>query len=210
MSALLLSPLKFMISGMTIGVAVAAPPGPLSILTLRTAVEQGLKAACMVMLGSGVAHLLFASIAVSGLGWVAQVVGLKSSVTLKSCSAALLIYLAIKELARARSGNQTTQARLGSKNIWEIPLLTFALTLTNPMTILSFLSMFATLQNQPSHWVEYIALILGVCSGSLLWRMGLVSVSLAYREAILEKYLLPFRLMAALSLTYFAGCALFA
>ncbi|WP_441344722.1 LysE family transporter, partial [Pseudomonas sp. FW305-BF6] len=64
-----------------------------------------------------------------------------------------------------------TQTETQKKNMWNAFLSVLFLTLTNPMTILSFIAIFAGLgiANSSSNLLSSVILVIGVFCGSTLW-----------------------------------------
>ena len=200
---------SFFLHGLGIGTAVAAPPGPISILTVKASIESGMRSAAMVILGSGLVHVIYSSIAALSLHQIVPLLQASSCAYLGKVGAAvLLLHLAYCELMRLQNGERTQV--IANQSMLGYLVYTIGLTLTNPMTILSMMSLFASMPVHPATMYEIGYLVSGVCSGSLLWRLFLVTVSLRCRQAIITRYIKHFRVLAAMSLTYYAGCALLA
>jgi threonine/homoserine/homoserine lactone efflux protein len=61
-------------AGIAIGLAMTAPPGPVNILVIRTAIGQGSRVAFFTGLGSVVSDIIYASIAAYGVSSIAHVI----------------------------------------------------------------------------------------------------------------------------------------
>jgi threonine/homoserine/homoserine lactone efflux protein len=88
---------------------------------------------------------------------------------------AFLLYLGVRTLL-ARPGDRAAAA--SGSGLAGAYFSTFVLTLTNPMTILSFLAVFAALGLGSTHPepLAAVSLVLGVFLGSALWWLGLSGV----------------------------------
>ena len=81
-----------------------------------------------------------------------------------------LCYLGIRTFTSAPVEKDISIARRGLLGAYSS---TFILTLTNPMTILSFAAIFAGLGGASGDYVSAVVLVLGVFTGSALWWLSL-------------------------------------
>ena len=137
--------------GVWLGFCIAAPVGPTGILVLTQALQRGPGAALASGLGAALADLIYGFLAVAGVRLAAghaRAVGVIGGV--------ILLWLAW------RSWRQTPAA--AEKIRVSGTATTFLLTLSNPMTILSFAALVAsTGGTAPGYFV------MGVFLGSMLW-----------------------------------------
>jgi len=154
--------------GLLIGLSIAAPVGPIGVLCIRRTLAQGRGFGIVSGLGAATADAVYGCIAAFGLTVVTgfltgqqfwfQVIG-----------GLFLCYLGVRTLgsrpaeqAAAERGERYVQA-YGS---------TLLLTLTNPMTILSFAAIFAGLglsSTEQSGGSSALLIVLGVLLGSACW-----------------------------------------
>ncbi|MCW5750759.1 MAG: LysE family transporter [Alphaproteobacteria bacterium] len=137
-----MTPFASFLSGLLIGVAIAAPVGPIGVLCIRRALAHGRLSGFVSGLGAAVADALYGVVAAFGLSIVMQtLVGLQA--WLQAGGAAFLLLLAIR-IARAPVPEiGTAPAGLGAGALAVQFLGVFLLTLANPATILSFIAIFA-------------------------------------------------------------------
>jgi threonine/homoserine/homoserine lactone efflux protein len=160
--------LVFFAKGVMIGLAIAAPVGPIGVLCIRRSLSAGMRAGLVTGLGAAAADAVYGAVAGFGLTSV-SVFLLDHQVAIRTLGGAALLVIALRILfappAAARQG-LNGEARLAGAFV-----SCFLLTLTNPTTILSFLAIFAGLGL--AEWVrDYGAaavLVLGVLLGSALW-----------------------------------------
>src|SRR3954464_13203125 len=132
----------FLFKGMAIGVSVAAPVGPIGVLCIRRSLAQGRRVGFVSGLGAATADAGYALIAAVGLGAVTRVL-VEHTMWLQVVGGAFMLYLGISTL---RSRPRATEAEAGNRSgLLPAFASTVALTLTNPMTILSFAGIFAGL-----------------------------------------------------------------
>jgi predicted secreted hydrolase len=168
-----------LLRGFLIGISIAAPVGPIGVLCIRRTLAYGLLVGFISGLGAAAADALYGSIAGFGLAFLAGFL-VEQQIWLRLVGGIFLIYLGIKTFF-ARPARHEAQAqgegRLGAF------FSTFFLTLTNPMTILSFVAIFAGvgLGGQTGSYLEAGVLVLGVFLGSACWWLILSSAANLFR-----------------------------
>jgi threonine/homoserine/homoserine lactone efflux protein len=173
--------LEFLISqasalahGGAIGFLVAAAIGPIAMLCIRTTLERGRIAGIAAGMGVAVADTIYAAIGAYGISFVGATLSSGES-WLKLVGGLVLIgfgiYLARKQPATAAEEQEVP------KSVAADFLMTLGLTLTNPMTILSFAGLFAGVSGLRGFpLTEIPALLLGVFAGSAVWWVALAFV----------------------------------
>lgn len=163
-----------LVQGAAIGFLVAAAIGPIAMLCIRTTLERGRIAGIAAGLGVAVADTIYAAIGAYGISFVGA--ALSSGETwLKLVGGLVLIafgiYLARKQPVTAADEQEVP------KSLTADFLMTLGLTLTNPMTILSFAGLFAGVSGLRGFpLVEIPALLIGVFAGSAVWWLALAFV----------------------------------
>ncbi len=154
--------LNLFIEGIILGFAIAAPVGPIGLLCIHRSLQEGHKAGLITGLGAATADSVYGCIAAFGLTAISSfLIGYQFWIQL--IGGLFLVYLGINTL-RSKTHAQKSSA---SGNF----LNTFLLTLTNPMTVLSFLGIFAGfgIGSQHAHLSSAAFLVFGVFLGSMLW-----------------------------------------
>jgi threonine/homoserine/homoserine lactone efflux protein len=163
----------FFLRGLVIGFSIAAPVGPISVLCIRRTLTEGRISGLISGLGAATADALYGSIAAFSLTFISNIlinqqtwIGLIGGVFL--CFLGLKIFLSPPAKQAARVKGHGLVSTFAS---------TFFLTLTNPMTILSFAAIFAGLGvgSQTANYLFAATLVLGVFTGSALWWLILSS-----------------------------------
>ena len=156
-----------LLRGILIGLSIAAPVGPIGVLCIRRTLADGRAAGLATGLGAATADAVYGCIAALGLTAVTgALTGAQSWIRVIG-GAFLLVLGARSFLAHAES--RAAEAKgIGLLGAYAS---TFLLTLTNPMTILSFLAVFAALGLGATRGGPMAAavLVLGVLLGSTLW-----------------------------------------
>ncbi len=157
----------FLIKGLIIGFSIAAPVGPIGVLCIRRTLADGRVSGLVSGLGAAAADAIYGCIAGFGLTFVSGfLVGRQA--WLRIAGGAFLCFLGIRTFL---SGPAEKSASAAGRNLAGAFVSTFFLTLTNPMTILSFVGIFAGLgiAGAGGDYGAAGALVLGVFSGSALW-----------------------------------------
>lgn len=165
--------LSFLARGLVVGFAIAMAVGPISVLTIRRTIAHGRVYGLVSGMGVALADASYAGIAAFGLtALTSTLVG--GRVALGVVGGAFLVWLAIRTI-RARPAERVAEAddRPGLPAAF---LSIYGLTMTNPMTILSFAGIFAGLGLAGHGGMDAALLTIGVFLGSALWWVVLTAV----------------------------------
>lgn len=169
--------LSYFARGLIIGVSIAAPVGPIGVLCIRRTLAEGRVAGFVSGLGAASADAVYGFMAAFGLTFISTFLVDHQS-WIRLLGGFFLLYLGVRTL-RAPVSDEGAEVqdrgRLGNY------LSIFILTLTNPLTILSFAAVFAGLGvgAASGDYLAAAATVLGVFTGSALWWLTLsVGVSL--------------------------------
>jgi threonine/homoserine/homoserine lactone efflux protein len=210
--------LSFLLRGLLLGLAIAAPVGPIGILCIRRSLALGRMAGLLTGLGAATADGLYGCIAAFGLTlisdlWVSQ------SAWLRLLGGLFLLYLGVKTMTTPPTEAVTSgQERRGT--YLSLYVSTLFLTLTNPMTILMFAGVFsgaglaaggAGLGEGRGTGLgeEAIALVIGVFLGSALWWFCLSFGASLLRTKINLQTLSGLNKISGFILVIFGAIALF-
>lgn len=172
--------ISFLLRGLIIGFSIAAPVGPIGMLCIRRTLAKGRASGLVSGLGAATADAIYGCIAGFGLTFISSIL-VSQQGWLRLIGGGFLCYLGLKTFL-TRPAEQA--ASTGGNGLVGAYASTFFLTLTNPMTILSFAAVFAGLgvASASRNYVSAAVLVLGVFVGSALWWLtlsGVVSVSRA-------------------------------
>ena len=164
--------LVFLLKGIAVGIIIAVPVGPVGVLCVRRTIFQGKLAGFVSGLGAATADAIFGFIAAFGLTFVSELlIGYQQ--WLRIAGGCYLLFVGVSALL------VPPEAKSNLERDAETPLRdfasTFALTLTNPITILAFLGIFSALglRGEEATFGRAAILVLGVWIGSLLWWLAL-------------------------------------
>ncbi len=172
--------------GMLIGIAMAAPVGPLALLCIRRTLTKGPLAGLATALGVALADGFYALVAALGLS-VVSIFVLSQREYFFMGGGIILILLGARALLHPPILDEARNVLEQFKRAGFIKTLlqTIALTLTNPMTIVTFIAAFGAVGFESHQTVgQAIVISLGVFSGSLLWFMGLSTIVALLRKKV--------------------------
>jgi len=157
----------FLLKGIVIGFSIAAPVGPIGILCIRRTLSNGRLSGLISGLGAATADAIYGSIAGFGLTFISNFL-VSQEVLLRLTGGAFLCFLGTKMFFSRTTARQGTAKKIGLLGDYAS---TFFLTLTNPLTIISFAAVFAGLGlgTSPGDCVSAGFLVSGVFMGSVLW-----------------------------------------
>jgi threonine/homoserine/homoserine lactone efflux protein len=160
--------LPLFLRGLVIGFSIAAPVGPIGILCIRRTLADGRASGFLSGLGAATADALYGCVAGFGLTVVSAFL-VDQRTWIQLIGGVFLLALGVRTL-RSRPAERAAQASAG-RGLAGSYLSTLLLTLTNPMTIISFAGIFAALgvaetggNLRAAAW-----LVLGVFVGSAAW-----------------------------------------
>ena len=181
--------LPFFLQGVIIGLSIAAPVGPIGILCIRRTMANGRIMGFLTGFGAATADAVYGAIAAFGLTSISLLL-INYQDLLRLIGGIFLIFLGLRTFF-AKPSNRSIQTR--ETNYFNAYISTFFLTLTNPLTILSFMGIFAGLgiaANNESETSDAILLVTGVFIGSTLWWVLLISAAAILRGKLTTKGLM--------------------
>lgn len=189
--------------GILMGVAIAAPVGPIGVLCIRRTLSQGRLVGLVTGLGAATADGCYGIVAAFGLSAVSsflmaytdylQIIG-----GLSLCYLGLTTFFSKADLPGADLSDIASSLPLPSNakslklSVFSAYISTLGLTLTNPATILSFVAIFAGLGITQTHYLTSVTLVAGVFTGSAAWWLVLVSGVIYLRNRLTPQRLLAF------------------
>lgn len=177
-------------TGMAIGVAVAAPIGPVNLIVIRRTLRFGRMNGLITGSGAALGDGIFAAMAAFSLTAAIDFL-LSYASWLQAIGGLFLLFLGLRTLL-SRPHLDTDEAEKTSGVPARVFLTTFALTITNPATMLGFVAIFGGIAGLSSAGQGYghAALLTGaVIAGSLLWWFGLSQFVSLFRQRMSDHML---------------------
>ena len=171
--------MSLLLKGILIGLLFGIPVGAVGAMTVQRTWEHGIKAGLLTGMGSSVADCIYAGIGAFGLTIVSDFL-LEHQMVIHLVGGAIVLYLGIRLFFRKREEAEVP----GVSGGWRMFLTSFAVGITNPAAILTFLFAFswfgiAGSSTKGNGWL----VVLGVFLGTYLWWGGLTAaVSLARKK----------------------------
>ncbi|MDH5635128.1 MAG: LysE family translocator [Candidatus Bathyarchaeota archaeon] len=159
--------ISFFLRGLVLGFSIAAPVGPIGVLCIRRTLAEGRASGLVSGLGAATADAIYGCIAGFGLTLISNFL-IRQQVWLRLIGGGFLCFLGIRTFLSKPAENVASAKGNGLVDSY---VSTFFLTITNPMTILSFAAIFAGLGvgSASGSYVSAAVLVLGVFIGSALW-----------------------------------------
>ncbi|MBN9408497.1 MAG: LysE family transporter [Burkholderiales bacterium] len=163
---------ELFLPSLLIGVSVAAPVGPIGVLTIQRSLQYGPRAGLATGLGAAAADAVYGAVGAFGVSWLIRAL-VAVRLPMVIAGSAFLLWMAW-QLVRARAAPMPSPGGTDSGSLWRYFAGTFVLTLSNPATILSFIAIFGAMAGR-SAIAEPATLVLGVLLGSAAWWLFLSS-----------------------------------
>ena len=195
------------LKGVLIGFSIAAPVGPIGILCIRRTLAYGFPSGVASGLGTATADALYGLVAAFGLTAISGAL-LEHLTFFRLVGGAFLCWLGVSTLWAKPAAQPVAVAGRGLGGAYASA---FVLTLTNPLTILSFAAVFAGLgiADAGGGPVAGGMMVLGVFVGSVSWWLLLSGATNRLRAGFDLRALRYVNLLAGLIILAF-GLACFA
>lgn len=197
---------SFLVRGLLIGFSIAAVVGPIGLLCIQRTLQHGFLPGLLTGLGAATADATYGSVAASGLTVVSRfLVG--QQLWIRLVGGLFLVYLGVRVIL-TRPAAQAASAK--GHHLPGIYLSTLLLTLTNPLTILSFAAVFAGLGLGGMSRSNSMAalVVIGVFCGSGCWWLLLSGGVSLLRERLTPGWLIWINRGAGVAIVIFGVVAL--
>lgn len=161
---------EFALKGLLIGFAIAAPVGPIGLLCIQRSLHEGFKVGFATGMGAALADGVYGCVAAFGLTSISSLL-IEHQFWIQLIGGVFLIYLGMKILRSSPPKKSTLSSDKQEKSIFHAWSTTFILTLTNPVTILSFMAVFAGLGlgTDSLNYAHAMLLVISIILGSVFW-----------------------------------------
>lgn len=158
-----------LLTGLILGLSIAAPIGPMGLLCIERTLAEGARNGFATGLGAATVHMLYAGLITAG---VVRLLPPNGVWTLygRIAAAGFLLWLGWRLLSRGMGRTVGTAA--GPRSAFGSYAAAVALTMTNPVTLSFFIVLAPSMTGeawQHASWAESLSVPLGVFLGSSLW-----------------------------------------
>jgi len=177
-------------SGVVMGLIAAVPIGPVNLICIRRTFAFGPLNGFVSGLGAALGDGIFAAITGFGLTWIAQLIEGYAPI-IELIGGAMMVWMGYRTFVSPpmpRCADDKPDSE--GTNLGRAMISTFALTITNPVTLLSFGVMFASLGGLAGgagsfHDASFV--VAGVIGGSAGWWLALTTLIGLFHTRIDEK-----------------------
>lgn len=157
------------LKGILMGLALAAPVGPIGLLCIQRTLNEGRIAGFFSGLGATVADMIYGCLAGFGVTFVSSFL-VRHQQGLRLIGGVVICYLGLK-IFLSKPANQA--AANAGNGLIKAFLSTLLLMLSNPLTIAVFMTLFAGMgaTSTNGNYFSVAALVCGIAFGSALWWM---------------------------------------
>jgi threonine/homoserine/homoserine lactone efflux protein len=195
--------------GFVLGILIAAPVGPVSIICIQRAIERGTAAGILAGLGAVLGDGLIALLAALGVGQITGTVS-RYRDAIQLVGGLVLIAFGLKlmisapRLAPSQPG--TPRRQMWRHGLWDVPQ-TFLLTVTNPGAVLGLVAIFGGISSfvEVSSTRDALWLALFIVVGSLFWWIFLAAMVGRIRHRVTEDRLRRINVAAGVLLVAFGA-----
>ncbi|SEB21292.1 LysE family translocator [Paraburkholderia sartisoli] len=167
-----------------VGLAVAAPVGPMGMLCIRRTLTEGPRAGLAIGFGIASGDALYGLVAALGMVSISQFM-LAYDRPLHLIAGLFLLYIGVRTLMQKPVVETTISGAALSDGAARAYASSLLLTLTNPQTIIMFAALFATLAPRgPFSTGVALTTVSGVFCGSVAWWCFLVAAVSGARHAL--------------------------
>ena len=176
--------------GLAIGLVLAIPVGPTAILCMRRTLDRGPIFGFATGLGASLADAFYGAAAAFGVSAISGFLH-AHDIVVRMVGGIFMLVMAVRLIQKHTKVKKPVESNTSGHAIGAA-ISGFLLTVTNPMTLFGFVTVFTSL-----HWVAVVKtdfagpLVIGVGLGSALWwlalTIGVVKVKHRLSETILHR-----------------------
>lgn len=196
--------LEYFINGVLIGLVFGMPIGAVGAMSIQRTINHGVVAGFISGAASSIADVLYACVGAFGLTVISDFL-LTYQMPIHLIGACLLILIAIRMITKKEMMLSAETADV--KDYLKMFLSSFAVAITNPAAIISFLFAFSVIGiNGTLGFIDGIQLVTGVFLGTLCWWLLLVVLVNFMKKKLTRKWLYKLNVLFGLILIVFSCC----
>ncbi|KVF78231.1 lysine transporter LysE [Burkholderia sp. FL-7-2-10-S1-D7] len=200
------------IKSVVMGLSIAVPVGPIGMLCIQRSLSRGFHAGFATGIGAACADAIYGLLGALGVAGIVTAFPMLT-VALKIVGGAFLVWLAWSIARQAPAASAVHD--VPHATVLRDFLTTFGLTLSNPMTILSFVGIFAALgplagTQEGAMGPPVTLMVAGVFLGSATWWLCLSSATAALRTKMPPTFMRGLSRVSAVVIAVFGTIQLIA
>jgi threonine/homoserine/homoserine lactone efflux protein len=177
----------FLLKAFAVGLVLAVPVGPMALLCIQRSLRFGFAAGLATSFGIAGADAIYGLVGILGLSVVSDFF-LYYETLLKLAGGSFLAFLGARILFESSKIKKTGEVP-ERKNLWRTFLSAFLLTLSNPMTVLAYVAIMASIQIDTADFKHAWIFAAPVFLGSFIWWFFLVSMASLLKSRLQDKHL---------------------
>ena len=185
-------PESWFLRGLIVAIIFGVPAGAVGALTLHRSLRSGFAAGFATGLGSTAADVIYACLGVFGINLVAEAL-LSHQDAIRTVGGVLIILLGIGILRRKEDGGKSASSAMGLPACFGTA---FAVAISNPATMLSFITAFAVLGIEQSMTVrDGIQVVAGIALGTTAWWAALAGIASRFQKKMTARAMRVLRII---------------
>ena len=201
----------YIFRGMLIGLMVSVPLGPMGVLIIQKTLHKGALSGFIAGMGAACADLFYATVATFGLGFVINTIK-THEVILQIVGGIFLLIMGLNIYFANPLKQIKARRRVTKKGLLGDFLSLFFLTVSNPVTVVVFMAVFAgtsVLGETPTFSTE-IMLLIGVLLGGSAWWYTLSTIVNVFRKKFKLRVLVTINRVSGIIITILGGLVILA
>ncbi len=199
--------IAFFIKGALLGFSIAAPVGPIGILCIRRTLQYGRLSGLFSGLGAATADTSYGLLAAFSLTLVSDFL-VAQHFYIHFLGGCFLLFLGVKTFFATTT--EVPPANVSHRSFLSDFVSTFFLTISNPLTLLSFVAVFAGLGlvNVSEKYIDAATLVTGIFLGASFWWLILSEGVTFFRKKVSAKTMSWINRIAGMIIVTFGLAAL--
>jgi len=189
-----------------IGLSIAMPIGPIATLLIKNTLERGWRMGFAVGLGAALVEGFYGFVVSGGFVIISDFVS-KHTYEISLIGGAMLMLLGLREIKNSYD-SRINEIKMKKQGFLRTVFLVSLLTLANPMTMVFFAGVIASMSQEVFDFKKTIIMVLGTFCGSLAWTTFLSGVVFTIRHKIPQKWMVLIKVVSGLIISGFGFCAI--
>lgn len=172
------------LTGFLIGFVLSIPVGPIAVLCIQRTLNRGKYHGWITGIGASTSDVFYAALAIFGLSFVVDFINTHEMI-IEIIAAVVFVFLGIKLYKENPSANLSTE-NVRKESYLQDYLTAFGLTISNPLIIFLFITVFAQTEfvNSQTSIYQIVIALVSVFIGACTWWFLLTSLVNLLRNKI--------------------------